>query len=67
MKDSCDRYGFHSLTKQAKNYKNNEISACSDLKLTNIPRSKTGLSDFHLMTLSMKKYVTGNQMSFFNK
>ena len=61
MKDSCDSYGFHSLIKQATNYKNREIPACIDLRLTNIPRSVAstcvigaGLSDFHLMTLSMK-------------
>ena len=62
MKDFCDSYGLHSLIKQATCYKNPENPTCIDLILTNVPRSfqstcviETGLSDFHLMTLSVMR------------
>ena len=68
MKSFCENYGLKNLVRQPTCYKNPSNPVCIDLILTNVPRSfqstcvvETGLSDFHLMTLtvmrkSFKKY-----------
>ena len=68
MKSFCENYGLKNLIRQPTCYKNPSNPVCIDLILTNAPRSfqstclvETGLSDFHLMTLtvmrkSFKKY-----------
>ena len=68
MKPSCENSGLKNIIRQPTCYKNPSNPACIDLVLTNVPRSfqsacvvETGLSDFHLMTLtvmrkSFKKY-----------
>ena len=68
MKSFCENYDLSNLIKQPTCYKNPTNSTCIDLVLTNAPRSfhstyvvETGLSDFHLMTMtvtrkSFKKY-----------
>ena len=68
MKSFCENYGLKKLIRQPTCYKNPSNPVCIDLILTNVPRSfkstcvvETGLSDFHLMTLtvmgkSFKKY-----------
>ena len=65
---SCENYDLTNLIKQPICYKNPTNPTCIDLILTNAPRSfhnnyvvETGLSDFHLMTMtvmrkSFKKY-----------
>ena len=60
MKTFCDSYSLTSLIKQLTCYKNPSHPKCIDLILTNVPRSfqttcviETGLSDFHLMTLTV--------------
>ena len=62
MKAFCDNYNFTSLIKQPTCYKNPNNPACIDLILSNTPRSfqstcviETGLSDFHLITLTVMK------------
>ena len=64
----CKNYGLKSLIRQPTCYKNPGNPARIDLILTNVPHSfqstcvvETGLSDFHLITLtvmrkSFKKY-----------
>ena len=59
MKTFCDSYSLTGLIKQPTCYKNPSQPKCIDLILTNEPRSfqttcviETGLSDFHLMTLT---------------
>ena len=68
MKSFCENYGLKNLIRQPTCYKNPGNPVCVDLILTNVPRSfqsicvvETGLSNFHLMTLtvmrkSFKKY-----------
>ena len=68
MKYFCKNYGLKNLIRQPSCYKNPSNLACANLILTKVPRSfqstyivETGLSDFHLMTLtvmrkSFKKY-----------
>ena len=68
MKSFCENYDLKNLIGQPTCYKNSSNPACIDLILTNVPRSfqstcvvETGLSDFHLITLtvmrkSFKKY-----------
>ena len=68
MKSFCENYDLSNLIKQPTCCKNPTNSTCIDLILTNAPRSfhstcivETGLSDFHLMTMtvmrkSFKKY-----------
>ena len=58
----CKFYSLHSLIKQPAYFKNPENPSCTDLILTNKPRSfqtkcviETGLSDFHRMTISVPK------------
>ena len=62
MKTFCDNYNLTSLIKQPTCYKNPNNPSCIDLILSNTPRSfqstcviETGLSDFHLMTLTVMK------------
>ena len=62
MKLFCENYNLKSLIKQPTCYKNPDNPTCIDLILTNVPRSfqsifflETGLSNFHLMTLSVVK------------
>ena len=62
MKAFCDNYNLRSLIKQPTCYKNPNNPICIDLNLSNTPRSfqsscviETGLSDFHLITLTVMK------------
>ena len=68
MKSFCENYDLKNLIRQPTCYKKSSNPVCIDLILENVPRSfqstcvvETGLSDFHLMTLtvmrkSFKKY-----------
>ena len=65
MKSFCKSYSLKNLIRQPTGYKNPSKPVCIDLILTNVTRSfqstcvlETGLSDFHLMTL------TGMRKSF---
>ena len=56
----CDTYELRNLIKQSACYKNSENSTCIDLMLANVPSSfysicvlRTGLSVFHLITLTV--------------
>ena len=58
----CDSYNLTSLIKQSTCYKNPSHPKCNDLILTNVPHSfqttcviETGLSDFHLITLTVMR------------
>ena len=60
MKTFCDSYRLTSLTKQPTYYKSPSQPKCIDSILANVPRIfqntrvlETGLSDFHLMTLTI--------------
>ena len=60
IKTFCDSYSLTSFIKQATCYKNPSHPKCIELILTNVPRSfqttcviETGLSDFHLVTLTV--------------
>ena len=62
MKAFCNNYNLTSLIKQPTCYKCPNNPTCVDLILSNTPRSfqntcviETGLSDFHLMTLTVMK------------
>ena len=62
MKSFCENYGLRNLIRQPTCYKNPSNSVCIDLILTNLPRSfqsicvvETGLSDFHLMNLTIMR------------
>ena len=56
MRCFCDNYHLKSLIKQPTCYKNPDNPTCIDLLLTNAPRSfQIGLSDFHLMTLTVMR------------
>ena len=62
MKTFSENYSPQNLIKQSTCYKNPSRPTCIDLILTNVPRSfqstcviETGLSDFHLMTLTVMK------------
>ena len=62
MEAFCDNYNLASLIKQRTSYKNPSNPTCIDLILSNTPRSfqstcviETGLSDFHLMILTVMK------------
>ena len=65
MKCFCDNYNLKSSIRHTTCCKNSDKSTCIDLLLTNAPRSfqstcvlETGLSDFHLMTVTvMRKSV----------
>ena len=68
MKSFCENYGLKNLIRQPTCYNNPSNPVCIDLILTNVSHCfqstcvvETGLSDFHLMTLtvmrkSFKKY-----------
>ena len=80
IKSFSENYGLKNIIRQPACYKNSNNPACIDLILTHVPRSfqstcvvETGLSDFHLMTLtvmrkSFKKYQpkTVNYRSYKN-
>ena len=58
----CENYGLKNLIKQHTCYKSPSNPTCIDLILTNVPRSfqstcviETGLSDFHIITLTVMK------------
>ena len=62
MQSFCDNYSLKSLIRQPTCYKNFGKPTCIDLILTNMPRSfqgtcviKSGLSGFHLMTLTVMR------------
>ena len=58
----CGNYNLKSLIKQPTCYKIPDKPTCIDLILTNVPRMfqntcvlETGLSDFHLMTVTVMR------------
>ena len=60
MQTFCEMHNFKSLIKQPSCYKNPDKPSCIDFILTNVPRIfqstcviETGLSDFHLMTVTV--------------
>ena len=62
MQSFCETYDLKSLIKQLTCYKNPNSHTYIDLILVNVPRSfqstcavETGLSDFHLMTLTVMR------------
>ena len=62
MKSFYKYYNLKSLIKQPTCYKNSNKPTCMDLILTNVPRMfqstcviGTGLSDFHLMTVTVMR------------
>ena len=62
MKLFCENYNLKSLIKQPTCYKNPNKPTCIDLILTNLKRIfqstyvlETGLSDFHLMTVTIMR------------
>ena len=62
MKSVCENYNLKSLIKQPSCYKNPNKPTCIDLILTKVPRMfqsicviETGLSDFHLMTVTVMR------------
>ena len=62
MQTFCEMYNFKSLIKQPTCYKNPDKLSCIDFILTNVPRMlqstcviETGLSDFHLMTVTVMR------------
>ena len=65
----CENYGLKNLIRQPTCYKNLSNPSCTDLILTNVPRSfqstsvvETGLSGIHLMTLTvMRKSLKKHQ------
>ena len=69
MKNFCDSYNLTSLINQSTCYKNPSHLKFIDLIPTNVPRSfqttcviETGLSDFHLMTLTVMRKSFINKM-----
>ena len=67
MSDFCESYNLQSLTKQPACFKNTENPSCIYLFLTNRPRSfrnsyvkETGLSDFHMITVTVMKMLYTN-------
>ena len=66
MKTFCENYNLQNFIKQPTCYKNPSRPTSTDLILTSVPRSfqstcviETGLSDFHLMTLTVMKKTVG--------
>ena len=62
MQSFCESYNLKSLIKQPTCYKNPDKPTFIDLILTNVPRMfqstcviETGLSDFHLMTVTVMR------------
>ena len=69
----CENYGLNNLIRQPAFYKNPCNPVCIDLILTNVPRSfqstcvvETGLSDFHLMTLTVMRSFEKYQPKIIN-
>ena len=70
----CKNYGLKNLIRQPTRCKTPSNPVCIDLILTNVPRSfqstcvvETGLSDFHLMTLTvMRKSFKKYQLKIIN-
>ena len=67
MKAFCESYTLSSLIKEPICYKNFQNPSCIDLILTNTPYSfqnscviQTGLSDFHMMTVTVIKTTYEN-------
>ena len=63
MKKFCEIYKFKNLLDKSTCYKNPTKPSCVDLIIKNKPRSfqnsctfETGLSDFHKMTLTRKRF-----------
>ena len=68
MKSFCETCHLTNLIKEPTWYKNPDNPTCIDLILTNDPRTfqstcviETGLSDFHLMTLTIMRKTFKNQ------
>ena len=68
MKSFCETCNLTNLIKEPAWYKNPDNPTCIDLILTNDPRTfqstrviETGLSDFHLMTLTIMRKTFKNQ------
>ena len=64
MKLFCGNYDLKNLIKPPACYKNPSNPTCIDLILANLPQSfqstcvvETGLSDFHMMTLTVTERV----------
>ena len=62
MKTFCESYTLSSLIKEPTCYKNPQNASCIDLILANSPYSlqnscviETGISDFHMMTVTVMK------------
>ena len=62
MENFCGTYHLHNLIKDSACFKNPDKPSSTDLLLTNFPKSflksqtlKTGLSDFHRLTLTILK------------
>ena len=62
MQSFCESYNLKRLIKQPTCYKNPDKPTCIDLILTNVPSMfhstcviETGLSDFHLMTVTVMR------------
>ena len=69
MKSFCENCNLKSLIKQPTCYKNPNKPTCIDLILTNVPRMfqstcvlETGLSDFHLMTVTVMRKTFKNKL-----
>ena len=65
IKDFCDNYSLKSLIRQPTCYKSLSNPTCIDLILTNAPQRfqityvlETGLSDFHLMTVTVMRKIS---------
>ena len=64
IKALCDNYGLKVLIRQPTCYKSPSNPTCIDLILTNAPQTfqstcvlETGLSDFHLMTVTVMRKI----------
>ena len=64
IKAFCDNYGLKSLIRQPTCYKRPSNPTCIDLILTKAPQKfqstcvlETGLSDFHLMTVTVMRKI----------
>ena len=64
IKAFCDNYSFKSLIREPTCYKSPSNPICIDLILTNAPQKfestcvlETGLSDFHLMTVTVMRKI----------
>ena len=64
IKTFCDNYGLKNLIRQPTCYKHPSNPTCIDFILTNAPQKfqstcvlETGLSDFHLMTVTVMRKI----------